>query len=98
MNLQNKAILDQHEHFYTTFERSQTITGLTANVKDELLRVMREEFWPGYTYDQWCHHCVGKFLTDVYNKYNEWKAKNVESVEDKTKVKIKATFPKNKLQ
>lgn len=98
MKLENKQILDALEHFYTTFERIQTIHGLTHQNKADLLRVMREEFWPGYTYDQWCPHCAGKFLQDVYRKYNEWKKANVEPVNDVPKIKVRATFPKNKMQ
>ncbi len=97
MNPANKQILDSLEHFHVMFVRQQTISGLTANNKTDLLRVMREEFWPGYYYDEWCPHCAGKFLTDVYRKYNEWKAANVEPVQGE-KFTIKATFPQNKLQ
>ena len=96
MNPHNKFILDAHEHFYTTFIRAQTISGMSTTVKADLLRVMREEFWQGYSYDEYCPHCVGKFLEDVYRKYNEWKAANVEPV-DEPKITIHATFPKNKM-
>jgi hypothetical protein len=75
----------------------QTISGLSVSAKTDLLRVMREEFWPGYTYDEWCHHCVGRFLQDVYRKYDEWKKANIEPVTDMPKLKMKATFPKNKM-
>jgi len=97
--MQNKAVLDAHEHFYTTFMRSQTITGLSATVKNDLLRVMREEFWPGYSYDEWCPHCVGAFLQQVYAKYDDWKKANIEPVqpEQQQTIKIRATFPKNKM-
>jgi hypothetical protein len=98
MKLENKQILDALEHFYTKFERQQTIHGLTFQNKVDLLRVMNEEFWPGYTYDMWCPHCDAKFLQDVYRKYNEWKKAHIEEVTDMPKVKIKATFPKSKMQ
>lgn len=97
MKPENKQILDALEHFHTTFIRNQTIQGLTVQNKADLLRVMREEFWPGYTYDEWCGDCVGRFLITVYRKYNEWKAANIEPVKDVPKIKMKATFPKNKM-
>lgn len=98
MSPANKHILDAHEHFYTTFAKAQTINGMSHNVKRELLNVMREEFWPGYTYDEWCPHCVGKFLSDVYRKYEEWKRANIEPVKDQPPITVKATFPQNKQQ
>ncbi len=97
MNPANKATLDALEHFHTTFQKDKTISGLTQQNKTDLLRVMREEFWPGYTYDEWCPHCAVKFLQDVYRKYNEWKADNIEPVAEVAKIKIRATFPKNKM-
>jgi len=98
MNPANKQILDSLEHFHITFDRNQTIHGLTHQNKADLLRVMREEFRPGYTYDEWCPHCAGKFLKDVYGEYSKWKSIHVEPVQDIPKIKIKATFPKNKMQ
>jgi hypothetical protein len=97
MRPENKQILDSLEHFHTTFIRNQTIQGLTVQNKADLLKVMREEFWPGYTYDEWCGECVGRFITIIYRKYNEWKEVHVEPVKDVPKVKMKATFPKNKM-
>jgi len=98
MNPSNKQILDSLEHFHTTFVKVQTIQGLTHQNKADLLRVMQQEFRPGYTYDMWCPHCAGKFLQDVYREYNKWKAANVEPVQDAKKITVKATFPKNKMQ
>jgi hypothetical protein len=40
---------------------------------------------------------VGRFLQDVYRKYDEWKKANIEPVTDMPKLKMKATFPKNKM-
>jgi hypothetical protein len=96
MKSDNKQILDALEHFFITFERVQTISGLTFQNKADLLRVMREEFMPGYDFDMWCPHCAGEFIRDVYRHYNAWKAVNIEAVTDMPKIKIRATFPKNK--
>lgn len=101
MNHQNKALLDAHEHFYLIYVRNQTISGMSQQVKNDLLRVMREEFVPGYTYDEWCPHCVGKFLEQVYQHYERWKASHIETFKDdegRQMVRIKATFPKHKMQ
>lgn len=100
MKPENKQVLDQHEHFYNTFVKLQTISGLSTTAKRDLLRVMREEFWPGYSYDEYCGPCVAKFLKDVYIRYEQWKAANVTTIpeEEVKKIKIRATFPKSKMQ
>ena len=96
MKPENKHILDAHRHFWETFKRQQTMTGVTQTVKNELLKVMHEEFQPGYTYDAWCGHCVVNFIKAVYQRYERWEKENVTPVQDAEKIVIRATFPKAK--
>jgi hypothetical protein len=64
------AILLKHKHFYDLFKATGELVAFTHETQNELLEVMRTKD-PYYTYNSRCGACVGTFLNNVYNTFNE---------------------------
>jgi hypothetical protein len=64
------ATLLKHKHFYDLFKATGELVAFTNEVQNELLEVMRTSD-PYFTYNNRCGACVGTFLTNVYNTFNE---------------------------
>ena len=72
MKPENTAYLEAHRGIWTMYERAKIITHMDQSVKDGLLRVIREEFDPGYLVNMWCGVCVVDMLKYVYTQYDKW--------------------------
>jgi hypothetical protein len=64
------ATLLKHKHFYDLFKATGELVAFSIEVQNELLEVMRSKD-PYYQYNGRCGACVGNFLTNVYNRFNE---------------------------
>lgn len=101
MNQANKEFLEKHRHVY--LEIINAGTAKKANqVKDELLRVLREEFIKGYVYTEDCGTCIFDMTKLLYRRFDEWLATNPDPVEPINPVTepitVAASFPSNILE
>jgi hypothetical protein len=87
MKTENKETLDRHYHHWKTLRDAQYLRGLNVHERADMLRILREEFWPGYTYDEWCSSCVTQMVTHLYQRYDKWLSEQP--------VVVAATFPVN---
>jgi hypothetical protein len=100
MKPENREILDANRHHYETATKAGFVKHFNAREKEDLLRVMREEFQPGYYYDMWCSPCVFDFIKLIYQHYDKWLASQPKEehkpVEPPTIENVYATFPSHK--
>lgn len=85
MSPANIEFLESTYHHWVTLRDAQYMRGLNAHERDGMIRVMREEFQPGYSCDLWCPPCVSNMVTLLFRLYDEWKVKQP----------VKANFPKH---
>lgn len=76
MKPENKEFLDANRHHYDTYVKAFYVRGLSANEREGMQRVMREEFQPGYHTDLWCGPCLVDMLIKLYRHYDEWIQQN----------------------
>lgn len=95
MKPENQALLDANRHHYDTITKAGYVKHLNAHERDGMVRVMREEFQPGYNTDLWCAPCVFDMVKLLYQRYDAWLAAQPKE-EPKPAIieKIHATFPK----
>jgi hypothetical protein len=74
MNPLNKATLDKHYHHWITLRDAQYMRGLNIHERADMVRVLREEFRPGYSYDEWCPTCIADMVRTLYQEYDKWVA------------------------
>lgn len=72
MTPSNKTRLDELYGFWRTLRDAQYMRGMNYREKADMLRILREEFWPGYTYDEWCSSCVVDMVKALYTRYDKW--------------------------
>lgn len=105
MKQANSDFLEQHKDCYTEVVNAQTATKANK-IKQDLFRIMKEEFLPGYSYTDDCGSCLFDMVNLLYRYYNGWKAKQpsvpvVEYIEPlKPEILepqiVKGTFPSHK--
>jgi len=87
MKPENKQFLEDNYHHWITLRDAQFLRGLNANEREGMMRVMSEEFQPGYTCDLWCNSCVVGMVTRLFTLYDQWKAEQP--------IVVAAAFPLN---
>jgi|APGre2960657373_1045057.scaffolds.fasta_scaffold28538_2 hypothetical protein len=70
LDAKHLATLLKHKHFYDLFKATGELVAFTIEIQNELLEVMHSKD-PYYQYNGRCGACVGAFLTNVYNRFNE---------------------------
>lgn len=93
MTPSNKATLDKHYHHWVTLRDAQYLRGLNIHEREDMVRVLREEFWPGYTYDEWCSSCVADMVRTLYTRYDKWLSE--QPPPEPEPIIVAATFPVN---
>lgn len=78
MKPENKAFLEEHRSIWDTLRKAQYLRFPHQGIKDGLVRIMREEFRPGYTADLWCTHCVATMVREVYTEFEKWETAQVK--------------------
>jgi len=89
MKQENRDFLNANRHHWDTWQRIQMVQHLDGNTRETMLRVIREEFAPGYSGSTWCQQCVIDMLTYVYTQYDKLLAREAEER------KVAMTFPVN---
>ena len=69
MTPENEQFLKDNFHHFMVFERAFYLRGLSGNIRENMQRVMSEEFQPGYTADLWCPTCCAEMVTRLYRCY-----------------------------
>jgi hypothetical protein len=96
MTPSNITTLEKHYHHWITLRDGQYLRGLNIHEREDMLRVLREEFWPGYTYDEWCGSCVVDMVKEVYSRYDKWKGEQpAPTPTPDAPLLVHATFPLN---
>jgi hypothetical protein len=83
MKADNKKILDENYHHWQTLRDAGYLKGLNVHEKNNLLKVMHEEFAPKYILDMWCGNCVANFVRDLFQRYD--RIKESEQIQDQVK-------------
>lgn len=71
MKKENKDYLDAHRDALEEITKAQTCKKANA-IKGDLVRIMREEFYPGYTIDDSCISCLFNMVPMLYQRYDKW--------------------------
>lgn len=98
MTQANIDFLESNRDCHTEIVRAQTATKANK-IKGDLLRIMKEEFLPGYSFSDDCGSCLFDMTNLLYRLYDQWKAKQPIASADNNPVPIenvKASFPSNK--
>jgi hypothetical protein len=91
MKPENAAFLETHYDCYTEIMKAETATKALP-IRFELLRIMKEEFYPGYAYDDACGDCLFNMVRLLYKKFNEWLEANLTNPLQN----VHANFPDHK--
>lgn len=76
MKPENRKFLEDNEHTWITLRDAGYMMGLDGNTRSEMVRVLSEEFQPGYATDLWCPPCVADMVTLLYRYFNDWRERN----------------------
>lgn len=79
MKPENRKFLEDNERTWITLRDAGYMIGLDGNTRSEMVRVICEEFQPGYATDLWCPPCVADMVTLLYRYFNEWREKNLQT-------------------
>ncbi len=77
MTLANYNFINEHRHFLKDWKQSRVFRNLSGEVRSGFLRVMQEEFAPGYFTDLDCGVCVGELLDRLEDKILELEKQNL---------------------
>lgn len=80
MNQANRERLNELEHHKIT-AASGFIRNLSGQERDDMQRIMREEFQPGYATDLWCNPCVFAMVVLLFQKYDAFKIAETATVQ-----------------
>ncbi len=89
MSPENQKFVDDNIHFAKTFAEAEYFKHLDYATRAGFVKLISEEFQPGYTADLNCSVCVGEMLKYAWRLYSEWKAK------EETRI-VHMTFPNQK--
>lgn len=67
----NKIFLDQNRDCYDEVVRVETAQKASL-IAGDLLRVLNEEFLPGYVYSGTCGPCLFDMVKILYRHYDSW--------------------------
>jgi hypothetical protein len=80
--------LNDNRIHHETLTKAFYMRSLSANVRERMQNIIRENWEPGYHTDLWCGPCVSEMVKKLYRHYDEWL--------DKQPVTVQANFPSNK--
>lgn len=91
MKLENRQFLDVNRHHYDTLVNAGFVKQLDHATRENILRVIHEEFAPDYLGQTWCSPCIAEMITFVYKQYDKW----INANPGLDGAILKTTFPKN---
>lgn len=90
MKSENRAYLDTNRHHYDMLVKAQIVNHLDHVTRENLLRIIHEEFAPTYMGQLWCPACVADMLKFVYVQYDKWIAAQPK---EENRDHVPMTFP-----
>jgi hypothetical protein len=72
MKKENLELAIKHLYHFETLEKGEYVNNLDNQVKDDLVKIGREEFFGiGWNPDMWCGSCIARAIKDIYERiYN----------------------------
>ena len=93
MRKENIDFLEANRDCYTEVLNAET--ALKANkITEDLLRIVREEFYPAYSYKGDCGDCLFTLVKTLYITYDKWKATQPKIVQEEPLI-VATGFPKD---
>jgi hypothetical protein len=80
--------LNDNRIHHETLTKAFYMRSLSANVRERMQNIIRENWEPGYHTDLWCGPCVSAMVIKLYRHYDEWLKQQP--------VTVQANFPSNK--
>lgn len=99
MKLENREFLDTNRHHYTTLVNAGYVQHLDQHTRENILRIIHEEFAPGYLAQLWCQSCVADLIKFAYVQYDKWIAVQpkdepiVDTPAEPERDHVRMTFP-----
>jgi hypothetical protein len=84
----NRQYLEDNRRFYTAWVNDKVLYSLDAAVKQNIQRIINEEWQPGYSADLYCGHCVAKMLELAYGKMDEESTQAAPNMVDVVRLKL----------
>jgi hypothetical protein len=76
MKEESKSFLETNMHHWEAWRDLQIFNQLDYGVRDGFLKVIRDEFNPGYLANLWCSPCVVDMMRYVYTQYDKYLSQN----------------------
>lgn len=93
MNPANRQFLEDNRDCY--YEVINADTALKAyRIFGQLLRIMREEFFPEYHYKGECGDCLFTLVRSLYSEFDKWVSANPKIINEEPLL-VAASFPVN---
>jgi len=80
--------LNDNRIHHETLTKAFYMRSLSANVRERMQNIIRENWESTYHTDLWCGPCVSDMVLKLYRHYDEWLAQQP--------VTVQASFPSNK--
>lgn len=84
----NRLTLEQYRSFYTSWVNDKVFYGLDGAAKDNIQRIIREEWEPGYICQMYCGHCVAEMLVKAFENMDREMTQAAPPV-DVVKIKLR---------
>lgn len=91
MRKENIEFLEMNRDCYTEILNAETATKANK-ITEDLLRIVRTEFYPAYSYKGDCGDCLFTLVKTLYTTYDKWKVTQIINEEPLT---VAASFPIN---
>jgi len=78
MNLIPSTIqfLNDNRDHYDTLIKADYMRGLSAETRQRMQDIIRENWEPAYHTDLWCPPCISNMVKKLYGLYDEWLKQN----------------------
>lgn len=76
MTPENIQFLNDNRTHHDTLVNAGYLRGLSAETRQRMQDVIRQEWEPTYYTDLWCPPCVCDMLKKLYRHYDEWLNQN----------------------
>jgi hypothetical protein len=79
MTPENIQFLNDNRTHHNTLVNAGYLRGLSAETRQRMQDVIRQEWEPTYHTDLWCGPCVCDMIKKLYRHYDEWLKQQNES-------------------
>lgn len=68
----NIQFLNDNRHHHDTLTKAFYLRSLSAEVRQRMQDIIREEWESTYHTDLWCGPCISDMVLKLYRHYDEW--------------------------